>query len=206
MANKPDAATPAITLWFMPGVTNAVSLIQTLGDKSMLQRIHIIGGPGSGKSYAARHISHRLGIPGYDLDDLFWDRAAQSYGVRASDPERDARLVAITQEDAWVIEGVYYRWLRPSFERADVIFVLQPNVFLRDWCILKRFVNRKFGIMPTKKESVLDLYRLIELNHKYDGDNLRRAMDFIQEFEHKIVAHRCADDLLTHVTYEAPKQ
>jgi adenylate kinase family enzyme len=165
----------------------------------MFQRIHIIGGPGSGKTYAARHLSDSLGIPTYDLDDLFWDSAAQSYGVRASDTDRDAKLMSITHKDTWVIEGVYYRWLRPSFERADIIFVLRPNVFVRDWRILKRFVSRKFGIMPTKKESVLDLYRLIEWNHRYNGDNLKRAMDFIREFEHKVVACRCADDLLSRV-------
>jgi len=153
----------------------------------MLQRIHIIGGPGSGKSYAARHLSHRLGVPAYDLDDLFWDHAAESYSVRASDADRDAKLIAIAKEDAWVIEGVYYRWLKPSFERADVIFVLHPNVFLRDLRIVKRFVSRKLGIMPTKRESLLDFYRLIEWNHKYDSDNLKRAVDFIRDFEHKLV-------------------
>jgi adenylate kinase family enzyme len=165
----------------------------------MLQRIHIIGGPGSGKSYAARHLSHRLGIPAHDLDDLFWDRAAERYGVPASEVERDARLAAVTRGDAWIVEGVYCRWLKPSFERADIIFVLRPNVFVRDWRILKRFVSRKFGIVPTKKESVLDLYRLIEWNHKYDGDNLKRAMDLIRDFEHKIVTCRCADDLLISI-------
>lgn len=163
----------------------------------MLQRIHIIGGPGSGKSYAAQHLSHLLGIPAYDLDDLFWDSAAQSYGVRASEVERDARLAAITQEEAWVIEGVYYRWLKPSFERADIIFVLCPNVYLRHWRILKRFGSRKLGLVPTKREGLLDLYRLIQWNHKYDADNLKRAMDFIREFEHKVVMCRRADDLLT---------
>lgn len=170
----------------------------------MLQRIHIIGGPGSGKTYAARHLSHRLGMPAYDLDDLFWDRAARSYGVRASEVDRDARLVAITQETAWVIEGVYYRWLKPSFERADIIIVLSPHVYLRDWRILKRFVSRKLGIVPTKKETLLDLYRLMQWNHKYDADNLKRAMDFIREFENKVVACRCADDLLTRVSNESP--
>jgi hypothetical protein len=40
--------------------------------------------------------------------------------------------------------------------------------------------------VPTKKESALDLYRLIEWNHKYDGENLKRAMDFIREFKHKV--------------------
>ena len=166
----------------------------------MLQRIHIIGGPGSGKTYAARHLlSDLLGFPRYDLDDWFWDNEAQSYGMRASDTERDAKLMSITAENTWIIEGVYYRWLRLSFERTDIIFVLRPNVFVRDWRMLKRFVKRKFAVMPTKKESVLDLYRLIEWNHKYDGDNLRQALNFIRDFEHKVVACRCADDVLSCV-------
>jgi adenylate kinase family enzyme len=68
----------------------------------MLRRVHIIGGPGSGKTYAARNLSHILGIPTYDLDDLFWNSAARSYGVRASDAERDAKLMSITDEAAWI--------------------------------------------------------------------------------------------------------
>jgi adenylate kinase family enzyme len=111
---------------------------------SGFQRIHIIGGPGSGKSYAARHLSHRLGMSAYDLDDLFWDRAAQSYGGRAPAVDRDARLVAITQQEAWVIEGAYYRWLKPSFERADIIFVLYPNV--------KRKSSRSLSTYPVESQ------------------------------------------------------
>jgi hypothetical protein len=48
--------------------------------------------------------------------------------------------------------------------------VLQPNVYLRDLRVLKRFVGRKLGVAATKKESLLDLYRLIRWNHKYDRD------------------------------------
>jgi hypothetical protein len=29
---------------------------------------------------------------------------------------------------------------------------------------------------------------------------LKRAMDFIRDFEHKLVTRRCADDLVAHVT------
>jgi adenylate kinase family enzyme len=170
----------------------------------MFQRLHIIGGPGSGKSYAAKHLSTILGIPSHDLDDLFWDRAAQSYGVRASQVDRDARLVKVTRQDAWVIEGVYYHWLKPSFERADIIFVLSPNVYLRDWRILKRFVTRKLGVIPTKRETLFDLYHLIQWNHAYDADNLKPALDFLREFEDKVLTYRCADDLLNFVTTESP--
>jgi adenylate kinase family enzyme len=111
----------------------------------MLKRIHIIGGPGSGKTYAASQLSHLLGIKAYDLDDLFWDSTAQVYGVRALDADRDAKLIGIVRKTRWIIEGVYYRWLKPSFERADRIFVLGPNVYLRDLRVVRRFVGRKLG-------------------------------------------------------------
>jgi adenylate kinase family enzyme len=166
----------------------------------MPQRIHIIGGPGSGKSYIARRLSQRFGIPAYDLDELFWDRTAPRYGVRAAIHERDARLMAITQEARWIIEGVYYGWLRPSFERAERIFVLHPNVLLRDWRIVKRYVNRKFGIRPTKRENLFDLYQLIQWNHQYDTGHLRQALELMQEFEDKIVVCRRTKALLEQVT------
>lgn len=82
--------------------------------------------------------------------------------------------------------------------------MLSPNVYLRDWRILKRFVSRKLGIVPSKRESLLDLYGLMQWNHKYDSDNLQRAMDFIHDFEHKLVACRCADDIVAQVTQGSP--
>jgi len=57
--------------------------------------------------------------------------------------------------------------------------------------------------MPTKRETLGDLYRLIEWNHKYDTDNLKRAMDFMHEFEHKIVTCRSGDAILSQVTKES---
>jgi adenylate kinase family enzyme len=167
----------------------------------MLQRIHIIGGPGSGKSYIARQLSQHCRIPAYDLDELFWDRAALRYGVRAETGERDAHLLAITQGERWIIEGVYYGWLRPSFEQADRIFVLRVNVFLRDWRIVKRYVSRKFGVRPTKRENLLDLYELLQWNHRFDTGHLQQALKFMQEFEDKIVECRHTAALLNQVIY-----
>jgi adenylate kinase family enzyme len=80
----------------------------------MNPRIHIIGGPGSGKSYAAAKLAERLGVPACDLDNLFWDNAASCYGVRADAVERDRKLAAVVSGDGWIVEGVYYQWLGPS--------------------------------------------------------------------------------------------
>ena len=35
----------------------------------------------------------------------------------------------ILSKESWIIEGVYYSWLQDSFIKADVVFILKPNVF-----------------------------------------------------------------------------
>ena len=52
------------------------------------RKIHIIGGPGSGKSTIAPKMAATYHLPTFDLDDLFWDRNATHYGVKASDEKR----------------------------------------------------------------------------------------------------------------------
>ncbi|MSO19592.1 MAG: DNA topology modulation protein FlaR [Acidobacteria bacterium] len=162
----------------------------------MAVRIHIIGGPGSGKTFAARQLSRRFGVPAYDLDDLFWNSSVQSYGLRASEAGREAKLTAILQQPDWIVEGVYYSWLRPSFERAQIIFALRPNVLLRDYRILKRFVGRKLWMVSTKREGVLDLLRLLSWNHRYDADNLAPAIAFIDGLQREVVTVESPSEIL----------
>ncbi len=151
-------------------------------------RIHIIGGPGSGKSFVASELSRRLGVPAYDLDDLFWDRRAARYGVCANPDERDRRLAAIVAQDGWVIEGVYYGWLAPSFDAADVIVELSPSIWVRHWRVMRRFALRKFRCNPSKHESVLDLWRLLRWSHAYDGRHLAEARESISGRGRQVVA------------------
>ncbi|MBX3331236.1 MAG: hypothetical protein KF722_12585 [Nitrospira sp.] len=165
----------------------------------MIQRIHIIGGPGSGKTYAAGHLSRILKIPSHDLDGLFWDVHAQRYGRRAAEDGRDAKLADIARQERWVVEGVYYAWLKPIFERADLIVVLRPHVFMRDLRIVRRFGYRKLGIGTSKQEGFGDLYRLLLWNHQYDTINLERAMECVEPYGHKLVHCCSADALVSHV-------
>jgi alpha/beta superfamily hydrolase len=51
----------------------------------------------------------------------------------------------------------------------------------------------------------VDKRHLKQWNHKYDGDNLKRAMDFAHEFEHKIVVCGSADDFVTRVTRQSAR-
>jgi shikimate kinase len=50
---------------------DATSALQQRRDPMRYQRIHIIGGSGSGKSTIRAKLAAEVGIPVYDLDDLF---------------------------------------------------------------------------------------------------------------------------------------
>jgi adenylate kinase family enzyme len=116
------------------------------------------------------------GIPTYDLDELFWDRQAATYGVRADPTQRDHALARLAMQEAWVIEGVYFKWVTPSFERAELIILLTPSVWLRDWRILKRFAMRRLRLVRSSKKTTLrSLWQLVRWNHRYDQDELTPA-------------------------------
>ena len=137
------------------------------------RRIHILGGPGSGKSSVAAKIAATFGMAAYDLDDLFWDPAAPTYGVRADKEQRDQALAALVRQESWVIEGAYYKWLTPSFERADLIVLLTPSVWLRDWRLVKRYVLQLGGKSASrKKETFASLLNLLHWNHTYEKNVL----------------------------------
>jgi len=162
-------------------------------------RIHILGGPGSGKSYIAAKLASHFHLLACDLDELFWSRAATGYGLRNDSTERDRQLANILGSDGWIIEGVYYQWLAPSFAAADLIIALTPSIWIRHWRVVKLFVLRRFGIVPAKRETVADLWRLLLWSHAYDSENLPNARRFLVERGHALIECRTYDEVLAAV-------
>ena len=109
-------------------------------------KIHIIGGPGSGKTTLAKQLSAQYGIPCYDLDELMWDNKAEAYGTKRDPKERDALLNEILQRDGWIIEGVYYAWCGRCFDNADKIFLLDVPRRVYRRRIIRRFIRRKLHL------------------------------------------------------------
>lgn len=151
-----------------------------------LKKIHIIGGPGSGKSYMAKLISNKMNIKNYDLDNIFWDNSTDTFGTKADTKIRDKKLNDILLKESWIIEGVYYSWLSDSFDKANIIIVLKTNVYIRDYRIIKRFLMRKMGLTPrNKKETLKGLVNLLKWNHKYDKRNMVEAEEIIDQYRDK---------------------
>jgi adenylate kinase family enzyme len=164
------------------------------------KRIHIIGGAGSGKTRAARKISEKIGIATYDLDTIFWDNRDDSYNKKAIPEVRDQKLREILLHESWIIEGVYFQWLRESFQQANVIILLTPNYAICTLRIISRFIKRKIGIMPSKKkETIKGLIELIKWNQRYNKEDITDIVALLKPYSDKVKVFSKADEAVDYV-------
>ena len=163
------------------------------------KKIHIIGGPGSGKTYCAKRISKRYNISYYDLDNIFWEDINSGYGVKKDKNKRDKELSNILNRDNYIIEGVYYSWLKNSFKTADLVIVIKTSVYIRDFRIIKRFIKRKLGLLNSKKETLKDLYNLLIWNHQYDNKNMFNALEMINDLNDNIFHYNSSQEVINEL-------
>ena len=81
-------------------------------------RIHIIVGPGAGKSTLALRLGKRLGVEPHKLDDIAFNPRswrANPLSIRLKDIE------LIAAQTIWITEGVYLWWTDHLLTLADLI-------------------------------------------------------------------------------------
>lgn len=158
------------------------------------QRIHIIGAPGSGKTSIANYLSSISSYPAIDLDDLFWNtKKVNSFSL---EEVRHRELIKIIREDQWILEGSYFHWLYHSFERADLIILLQPSVWIRDWRLLKRFFLRRLGFLKSDhKDTFKALWNTLQWNHTFNQNYITKIINMIYPHQNKVVSCKNFTDI-----------
>jgi adenylate kinase family enzyme len=148
-------------------------------------KIRIIGSCGSGKSSLSREISKHYGIPYYELDNIIWDRSTES--LKYPEEIRNKTLKEIIVMESWIIEGVQFKdWTIESISQSDIIFILNPNVYIRDYRIIKRFIKSRTGIEPWNyKQSINNLIKMIvKWNHGFKLEELLKETNKYQNKRH----------------------
>jgi adenylate kinase family enzyme len=103
----------------------------------MLQRVMVMGGPGSGKSTFAREIGETLDLPVYHLDRYFWKPG----WVQSGWDEFATHVREIAEGDQWVIDGNYSRVLTDRLARTDTVVYLDLPLWVRLPRVIKRSIK-----------------------------------------------------------------
>ena len=122
-----------------------------------MTRMHIIGGPGSGKTTLAEQLSMYLHIPWYELDTIGWEGG---FGTERSLETRIADIVRIAAQPEWVSEGSFLGWTDELFHRAEVIVWLDLPWRIAAWRIISR--HARASLTGTNKHrGLIKLYRFL---------------------------------------------
>ncbi len=99
-----------------------------------MKRVMIVGLPGSGKSWLARRMGVRTGLPVHHMDRVHW---LPGWVAR----ERDAKIALahdIESSDRWILEGYFSATFSHRLSRADTLVILDMPFPLRVWRVFRR--------------------------------------------------------------------
>lgn len=119
-----------------------------------MEKVIVIGCPGSGKSTFARRLRDLTGLPLFYLDQI-WHKPDKT-NVTAD--EFDSTLAKILQKDRWIVDGNYIRTLETRLKECDTVFFLDFPVAV---CIqgVESRIGKRREDMPWIEEEFEEAFR-----------------------------------------------
>ena len=113
-----------------------------------MERIVIIGCPGSGKTRLARALGEKLDLTVVHLDRLWWTKGWKN----VSREEFDTRLENALKLDRWIIDGNYSRTMDARLMKCDTIIYLDFNRWTCLWGMFQRVILNRGKVRPDMAE------------------------------------------------------
>jgi len=143
-----------------------------------MQRIIIIGCPGSGKSRLSRALHNKTGIPLYHLDMMYWnsDKTTVEKSVFLE------RLSAVLKKDGWIIDGNYGSTMELRMAACDTVIFLDCPL---DVCLdgIKERRGKSRSDMPwieTEEDA-----EFIEFIKNYNEQQKPKVLELLKKYSDK---------------------
>lgn len=138
-----------------------------------MQRIHVTGNAGSGKTTLGKALSKKLNLDLYGLDQIVW----KSGWIKTPLEERKEKIQELIENEKWIIEGVSGQ----VFKSAELIIILDIPLWACILGILKRFAQNGLktrndlprncpeyiGVFKAIKVAFLLVYQSLEISDKH---------------------------------------
>ena len=109
-----------------------------------LQRIHILGAPGSGVTTLGKALAERLGFSHFDTDDYYWFTGDPLPFKRKRNPEHRRQLLKndLEKSESWVLSGALCGWGDVFIPKFELVVYLWLPVAVRMARIREREARR----------------------------------------------------------------
>ena len=141
-----------------------------------MQKIIVIGCPGSGKSTFSRLLKDKLNLPLYYLDMFFHKSDKSTY----TKEEFDLKLNEVLNLDSWIIDGNYMRTLALRLEYADTVFFFDLPIEI---CLdgVNNRIGKKREDMPWVEEEFDEEFKQYIID--FPRDRVPIIYDLINEYK-----------------------
>ena len=143
-----------------------------------MEKVIVIGCPGSGKSTFSRALQKVTGLPLHHLDLLYWNPDKTT----VPEPDFQKRLQAVLETNAWIVDGNYGSTMEQRLQACDTVFFLDYPVELCLHGIRERSGKPRPDMPWAGSEENEDL---LELVRNYGTDNRPVVLELLKRYAHK---------------------
>ena len=139
-----------------------------------MQKVIVIGCPGSGKTTFAEKLNKKTALPLYHLDAI-WHKPDKTHIARE---EFDARLSEILSTPKWIIDGNYNRTIEMRLLQCDTVFLFDLPTEICIGGAIERIGKRRCDLPWTETSLAPEFRQTIE---EFSQNSLPKIYDMLEK-------------------------